>query len=82
MEIKYYVKKQRPDIPVYVYLPNRNPVFYIGSVLFEESEIIDKYPENKKIWIITKDGKVPSLTTPPISLSPPFAVDAKRGQKS
>lgn len=56
LEVKYYVKKQRPDIPVYVYLPNKTPVFYIGSVLFEKNEIIDKYPENKKIWIITKDG--------------------------
>jgi len=56
LEVKYYVKKQRPDIPVYIYLPNKNPVFYTGSVLFEENEIIDKYPENKKIWTITKDG--------------------------
>lgn len=56
LEVKYYVKKQRPDILVYAYLPNRNPVFYIGSILFEGNEIIDKYPENKKIWIITKDG--------------------------
>lgn len=56
LEVKYYVKKQRPDIPVYVYLPNKTPVFYIGSVLFEENEIIDKYPESKKIWIVSKDG--------------------------
>jgi len=56
LEVKYYVKKQRLDIPIYTYLPNKNPVFYIGSVLFEENEIIDKYPENKRIWIISKDG--------------------------
>ena len=56
LEVKYYAKRFRDEIPVYVYLPNRNPVFYIGAVLFEERDIVDQYPKDKNIWIITSDG--------------------------
>jgi len=56
LEVKYYVKKFREDIPVYAYLPNGEIPFYIGSVLFEEKEIINEYPKNRKVWVITQDG--------------------------
>jgi len=56
LEVKYYVKKFREDIPVYAYLPNGEIPFYIGSVLFEKKEIINEYPKNRKVWVITQDG--------------------------
>jgi hypothetical protein len=56
LEVKYYVKKFRSDLPVYVYSPNKKIVFYLGAVLFKENEIIDQYPNDKNIWIITPNG--------------------------
>lgn len=56
LETKYYVKKSGRDIPVFAYQPSGRVVFYIGSVLFEEKDIISEYPKNRRVWIITPDG--------------------------
>lgn len=56
LETKYYVERSGKDIPVYAYSPDGKIVFYIGAVLFEETEIITEYPEDKRVWIITPDG--------------------------
>lgn len=56
LETKYYVKRYGRSNPVYAYSTDGKIPFYIGSVLFEQSEIINNYPKDKKIWIITSDG--------------------------
>jgi len=56
LETKYYVKKSGKDIPVFAYSPSGKIIFYLGSILFEKSDIVSSYPENKRIWIIKPDG--------------------------
>lgn len=56
LEVKYYVAKSDKQIPVLAYSQDGKIVFYIGSVLFEEREIITKYPTDKRIWTISPDG--------------------------
>lgn len=56
LEIKYYLKKSQANIPVYAYDPDGRIVFYIGSVLFENEEIVKEYPQDKRVWVITQDG--------------------------
>ncbi len=56
LEIKYYIKRYGRSNPVYTYSSDGRIPFYIGSVLFENDEVITDYPKDKKVWIITSDG--------------------------
>lgn len=56
LEVKYYVERYGRSNPVYAYSSDGKIPFYIGSVLFEDNEIIKEYPKDKKIWLISSDG--------------------------
>ena len=56
LETKYYVKRYGRSNPVLAYSPDGKIPFYIGSILFGQEEIIQNYPEDKTIWIVTPDG--------------------------
>ncbi len=56
LETKYYVKSLNRNNPVYAYSEEGKIPFYIGGILFEQGEIINSYPEDKTIWIITPNG--------------------------
>lgn len=56
LETKYYVRKSGKNIPVLAHSPDKRVVFYIGSILFEEEEIISEYPKEGRVWVITPDG--------------------------
>jgi len=56
LETKYYIQKSGREIPVYAHSPDKEIPFYIGSVLFEEREIISEYPVGRRVWVIKPDG--------------------------
>lgn len=56
LETKYYVQQSGAPIPVYAYAPDGKIPFYIGSILYEKSEIIQSMPKDRRIWEIEPDG--------------------------
>lgn len=58
LETKYYVQKSGENIPVYAYSEKgfEEIPFYLGRVLFEKKEIIEKYPVSRGVWFIKSDG--------------------------
>ena len=56
LETKYYVKRFDRNNPVYAYSEDGSIPFYIGGILFDQEEIINNYPEDKVIWVITPEG--------------------------
>lgn len=56
LETKYYVQQSNRQIPVYAYSADGKIPFYIGSILYDNSEIIQSIPKNKRVWQIEPDG--------------------------
>lgn len=56
LEVKYYVATQGSKVPVFAFAPKGNIPFYIGSILYEEKDIITTLPKDKIIWEIEPDG--------------------------
>lgn len=63
LETKWYVRKLGGSLPVYAYSPSGKIPFYIGSVVFEHNDIIQKVPVGKRIWEIEPDGGYKLLPT-------------------
>lgn len=61
LEVKYYVRRLRPDLRVYTYSPNGRVVFYIGGALFEKGDILTSIPQDKTVWQIQTDGRFHKL---------------------
>lgn len=62
LEVKYYVHRLRPDLPVYTVSPDGRVVFYIGGVLFEKREILTAIPKDKTVWQVQTDGHLQKLS--------------------
>lgn len=57
LETKYYVGKSEKNIPVYAYSPDGKIPFYIGGILYEPQDIIQKMPRDRRVWQIKSDGQ-------------------------
>lgn len=61
LEVKYYVEKSGRDVDIFTFSTHKNIPAYLGSVLYEPSKVIGKFPKGRTIWLVRPDGNYLTL---------------------
>jgi mannosyltransferase len=62
LETKFYLRSRGSSIPVYAFSEDGKIPFYIGGVLYEPQEVIQKLPTGTRVWQIQPDATVTLIT--------------------